>query len=116
MKTFEKEVLSLELIEVVGVDDEYSITEDVSKNCTDDQRSPAVSVRPGPSKKGKNARENGLNNTVVGLQRRHILLNLDLLIFVFLNVVANLFREVQIDFADLVNVQVFGHNNVKPKI
>ena len=68
LNTFKEEVLRLQLIEVVGVDDKYSIAEDVTKNCTDDQSSPAVSVRPGPRKKGKNARENCLNNAVVGLQ------------------------------------------------
>ena len=57
-----------------------------------------------------------MHDTVVGLQRGHVLLHLDLFILVLLNVVAYFFAEVQVDFANFLQVQVFGNHDVKPKV
>ena len=57
-----------------------------------------------------------MHDTVVGLQRGDVLLHLDLLILVLLNVVAYFFAEVKVDFANFLQVQVFGNHDVKPKV
>ena len=75
MQALKEKVLSSELIEEVGVDDENCIAEDVAENWADDENPPAMPVGPRSSKKGKQARKYGLDDTVVHLQLWHILLH-----------------------------------------
>ena len=52
LKTLKEKILSFEFIEPVSVDDEDTIVEDEAKAGPDDEKLPAVLVRPGPSKQG----------------------------------------------------------------
>ena len=56
-----------------------------------------------------------MDDTVVSLQSRDILLNLHLFLRMLLNVVTNLTGEIQVDVADFVHVQVFGNDDVEPQ-
>ena len=52
LQTFKQEILSFELIEPVGVDDEDSIVKDKAKTGPDHQHFSSILIRPWPSKQG----------------------------------------------------------------
>ena len=102
MYGFKQQPLSLQLIKVIGVEEEYEVDESIAKDGADHERPPAVSVRPGPGEKDKDAGWDGLDDVVVSLQLRHVLLHLVLFLLVLLDFVADLFGDVQVDFADFL--------------
>ena len=70
-------------------------------------------VRPGAGKQDKDARGNSLDDVVVGLEGGDVLLHLVLLLLMLLDAVADLFCDVQVDFAHFLDVEGLGGYGVE---
>ena len=91
-------------------DDEDEVVEDVSEAAEDDERLAAVAVRPGAGEERVHHGGQGLQHSVVRLQRRHAALHLDLSLVVVENVGADGLVVAQVHRAHLVDVQVLRND------
>ena len=102
LDSFKQKKLCFQFVKVISVEKEDEVAEGVSKHGADHQVPSSINVRPWTREYGQDERDDGLDDVVVGLQLRHVLLHLVLFLLVLLDFVTDLFGDVQVDFADFL--------------